>query len=184
MPKGRKRKAGKRTPSGQLSRAAPHQPLFDRGTDHAQAMQALYGPDGADQIGRAYRAGLLGQGSEAKAMLDTARRISNAYWRAYSTGSYRCPLDTSPRGNVAILDHERTRQTERWLTEALDFVNSMGRDVRRAFDALCIDVHPDHGPHWLDALIYASKQRKPADPAHAAQMRRALDALDALANGR
>jgi hypothetical protein len=178
---GRKRKQGKRTPSGRLSRAAPA--LFDRGTERAQAMQALYGPDGADAIGRAYRAGLLGDGSEAKALLDTARKVSNAYWQAYETGRYRCTLSDRTGGSVVELNHERIRRREEWLAEALDFVNGMGRDVRRAFDALCIDVHPDHGPAWLDSLVWHKQHHKPLPAAEQAFLQRALDALDLLANG-
>jgi hypothetical protein len=181
---GRKRKHGKRTPSGRLSRAKPVTPAFDRGTERAQAMQALYGPDGADAIGRAYRAGLLGEGAEAKAMLDTARQIANAYWQAYETGRYQCTLGDKTGGGVATLDHEKAKRREQWLAHVLDFVNHMGRDVRRAFDALVVDVHPDHGPPFLDNLIYAKRRRMPPATADLAQFRRAMDALELLAEGR
>ena len=184
---GRKRKQGKRTPSGRLSRAGVPPVTFDRGTDRAQAMQVLYGPDGADAIGRAYRAGLLAnlhhEGDKAKAMLDTARKIANAYWQAYETGRYQCTLGDKSGGSVAILDHERIKRREQWLEEVLAFVNGMGRDVRRAFDQLVIDVHPDHGPTWLDAIIYAKRTGKPVDPRCEGLLRRALDPLELLANG-
>lgn len=178
---GRKRKAGRRTPSGRLSRAAP--PLFDRGTERAQAMQALYGPDGADAIGRAYRAGLLGEGAEAKAMLDTARKIAGAYWQAYETGRYQCTLGDKTGGSVVELDHQRIKRREEWLEEVLAFVNGMGRGVRRAFDQLVIDVHPDSGPSWLDSAVWAKKHHKPIPPECASVLQRALDPLNILANG-
>lgn len=178
---GRKRKAGKRTKSGRLSRAAEY--TFDKGTEHAQAMVALYGQDGADAIGRAYRAGFLGRGSEAKALLDTARRISGAYWIAYETGAIRCTLGGSNSGSVASIDHERVKRREEWLEGCLRFVNGMGQDVRRAFDQLVIDPNPDSGPAWLDRLLLAEKSRTPQPLADVAQLRRALDALDCLKQG-
>jgi hypothetical protein len=181
--RGRKKKPGKRTPSGRLSRAAIPPVTFDKGTERAQAMQVLYGPDGADAIGRAYRAGLLGQGAEAKAMLDTARKIANAYWQAYETGRYQCTLGDKTGGGVASLDHQRIKRREEWLEDVLRFVNGMGQSVRRAFDQLVIDVHPDNGPNWLDAALWAKKRGEPM-PAHCAEaLQRALDPLDILANG-
>ena len=177
---GRKQRAGKRTESGRLSRAGIA-PLFDKGTEHAQAMRALYGQDGADAIGRAYRAGLLGEGQEAKALLDLARSISNAYWQAYSTGSYTCPLGDRTFGNVAQIDHERVKRREIWLSGVLDFVRAMGHPVRRAFDQLVIDVHPDNGPIWLDAILWANKRGHEADAKAMSSLRAALDALEQLA---
>lgn len=182
--RGRKRKAGKRTASGRLSRAKLAAVTFDRGTERVQAMQALYGSDGCDAIGRAYRAGLLGEGSDAKAMLDTARSIANAYWQAYETGRYQCTLADKQSGGVVSLDHERIKRREEWLEESLRFVNGMGHDVRRAFDQLVIDVHPDHGPKWLDALLWGKRHGTQPDPRCVALLHRALDPLDLLANAR
>jgi hypothetical protein len=179
--RGRKRKAGSRTPSGRLSRAKPPINTFDKGTERAQAMQALYGPDGADAIGRAYRAGLLGEGSQAKARLDTARMIANAYWQAYETGRYQCTLGDKTGGGVVSLDQAKIKRREQWLEAVLAFVNAMGRDVRRAFDQLVIDVHPDCGPQWLDAVIYAKRRKTPPPLPYQQQLRRALDALELLA---
>jgi hypothetical protein len=178
---GRKRKAGKRTKSGRLSRAG--QCLFDRGTEHTQAMQALYGQDGSDAIGRAYRSGLLGEGQDAKALLDTARRIHNAYWQAYATGSYQCPLADRTHGSVVDLDHERIRRREAWLSDSLSFVRGMGPFVDRSFRRLCLDVHPDSGPDFLDRLCWATRQNLsvPGSDPDAKALRAALDALEQLA---
>jgi hypothetical protein len=164
---GRKARAGKRTASGRLSRAGA-MPAFDKGTEHAQAMTALYGQDGSDAIGRAFRSGLLGEGSEAKALLDLARTVAKAYWTAYETGRYTC----------ADIDHERIKRREVWLTGAMDAVTRLG--VRRAFNQLVIDPNPDSGPSWLDALCYAKRQGKPADPGDATSLRKALEGLDAI----
>lgn len=174
MAKGRPRKAGARNKSGRLVVA------IDKGTEHAQAMKALYGEDGCDAIGRAYRAGLLGDGSEAKAVLDTARAIAGAYWAAYETGRYACPLGDRTHGNVAQIDSQKAKAREQWLNGCLDTANRMGRDVRRAFDQLVIDVNPDSGPRWLDELIHSKRAKYPAPLAAKSQLRRALDALDAL----
>lgn len=180
MGRGRKRKAGvKRTQAGRISRAAAN---FDKGTERAQAMQVLYGQDGADAIGRAYRAGLLGDGSEAKAMLDTARRISNAYWSAYGTGRITCTLGDRTGGGYAEDCPQTARRREEWLSGCLDSVKRLGWPQRRFFDALVIDVHPDHGPTWLDALCYASRTRRaPIRPEDANALDLALEGLAMLA---
>lgn len=175
---GRKRKAGPRTKTGRLSRAGILP--IDRGTERTQAMQALYGQDGCDAIGRAYRAGLLGEGHEAKALLDMARSLSNAYWQAYATGSYQCPLGDRTHGSVVDLDHERIKRREAWLSECLDYVRKMGPQVDRAFRQLVIDVNPDHGPPWIDSLCYAERTGKEAGIAERQALRAALDGLEML----
>lgn len=181
MAKGRKRKAGKRTKSGRLSRAKSA--IFDKGTEHAQAMQARYGADGADAIGRAYRAGFLGEGAEAKAMLDTARKVANLYWQAYENGRYQCTLADRTGGGVAELDHDSIRRKEEWLRESLETVNRMGHDVRKAFDQLVVDVNPDTGPIWMDRLLWSHERHKAPQIGDMAILRKALDPLNVLANG-
>lgn len=175
---GRKRKAGARTKSGRLSRAGIC--LFDRGTDHTQAMQALYGTDGCDAIGRAYRTGLLGVGNEAKAMLDMARRVSNAYWRSYSAGTYKCALGDRTGGSVVSMDSARDKRTEDWLNEQIGIVTAIGHPERRAFYQLAIDINPDCGPPWLDRICEA--RRTNCSPAYedGQWLKRALDALSVL----
>ena len=175
---GRKRIAGrKRLPNGRPSRANPL-PAFDRGTERTIAMQAFYGPDGSDAIGRAFRAGLLGEGTEAKALLDTARRVHNAFWQAYSTGSYKCPLGDRTHGGAADIDHERIKRREEWLRASLNTVQRMG--LRTQFDALVIDVHPDHGPPFLDELIFAKRTRADPYPLHEQRLSLAIKALSEL----
>jgi hypothetical protein len=175
---GRKRKQGKREANGRLKRVAM---LFDKGTERTQAMQALYGQDGADAIGRAYRAGLLGEGSEAKALLDTARRIANAYWQAYATGTYNCPLGERTHGSVIELDHERIKRREQWLNQCLDYVRCLGPQTDRAFRNLVIDVNPDSGPDWLDTVIWHHRRDLEPDKAHLAKLMLAVGALESLA---
>jgi hypothetical protein len=169
---------GSREPNGRLQRTPV--PVFDRGTERAQAMQALYGPYGADAIGRAYSGGLLGEGTEAKAILDLARRLSNAYWQAYATGSYTCPLGERTHGSVVALDQERIKRREEWLQDCLLVVRKMGDQTNRAFRQLVIDVNPDSGPTWLDALLWHRRQKRDPNPVDEDRLNRAVEALQGL----
>jgi hypothetical protein len=168
----RPKKVGKRTKSGRLSRARVN---FDKGNERAQAMTALYGPDGCDAIGRAFQAGLLGKGNDAKALLDMARKVSRLYWRAYATGAVRSCIGDRNFGTIVDIDHARVKAGEEWLAESLRLINSMGRNVRRSFDQLVIDVNPDCGPSWVDALLARKAGQLERD-----KLREALDGLEAL----
>ena len=150
---GRKRKAGKRTKSGQLSRAGV--PRFDRGTPRVEAKFTRFGTNGADAIGRAYEAGLLGTGQEAKALLDTARAIFRAYWVWYTNGPIRCALSDSS-GSAIRDDDLREKAQEKWLEAMLKVAGSKGIVMRRLFDELVIDHNPDFGPPWMDRLLSRS----------------------------
>tara|TARA_Y100001973_G_scaffold102640_1_gene168118 strand:- start:1004 stop:1600 length:597 start_codon:yes stop_codon:yes gene_type:complete len=186
--RGRPRKDGVREPNGRLRRKAPDLKLV-KPSEFAQAQQALYGQDGCDALGRAYRMGLLGTGSDAKTLLDYGRRLAHAYWIAMDTNPITCTLGDRG-GSCAAIDHEKVRAREQALMEDLRIVDSMGRPVRRAFDQLVIDPNPDSGPVWLDRLCWIEQQnrgRKPGeylaqDPADLAQLRSALDGLERLAN--
>lgn len=155
---GRKRKNGKRTKSGQLSRAG--QCKIVKGNDRAVMMTELYGTNGSDAIGRAYERGLFGSGQDAKAMLDTGRAIHRAYWSWYANGPTRCTLaDRSGSAPTATTpeDIERERRQEGWLNAMLDTAGKGGTPCRTLFDELVIDINPDAGPAWLDRII----DRKP-----------------------
>lgn len=180
---GRKRKAGARTKTGRLSRAGAIP--YDKGSERAQMMRTLYGDNWADPIGRAFEAGLLGEPDEAKPLLDYARSIHVAYWRAYLIGPIRCTLSQNggkQTGDVIDLDAVKTRKREEWLNDNLRCVSQMG--VRRQFDQLVIDINPDYGPDWLDRIIYDRRARKAtASVSDHAKLRAALDALETLASG-
>lgn len=176
--RGRPRKAGKRM-KDKRQRLVPSV-TFDKGTERAQAMRAFYGTDCSDALGRAYRAGLLGEGETAKCLLDMGRKIANAYWHAYSTGSYRCALGGSNSGAIVTLDHEREKRREEWLNASLRQVETM--DARRPFDQLVIDINPDCGPDWLDRLIAHQRQGIPARIEDGKALNRALSALSLLAD--
>lgn len=174
----RKRKPGRRTPSGRLSRAKL-QP-YDRGTERAQMIRAIYGTDCTDAIGRAYRAGLLGDEAVAKPRLDLGRHLAALYWRHLKQGGWRCALADSNAGAVVIANPERERRREAWLVETLRAVDALGRPVRRAFDELVIDPWPDEGPAWLDRLILASRCRDRPERADMQTLAKAVAALDWL----
>lgn len=146
--RGRPRKSGPREPSGKLART------FDKGTDRAQAMTERFGQDGCDAIGRAYRIGLLGEGQDAKAMLDTARGLASAYQQFYGVGGITSPIADKQTGSREG-DQDRAQKRREWLDACL-------REVKRyrpAFDQLCLHSNPDSGPEWLERIIAGTPKR-------------------------
>lgn len=120
----------------------------DAGTEAAQRKRELYGTDGSDSLGRAYRAGLLGE--DGQCLLQTGRSLNRAYWAAYGQFGLSCALGV--RAGPAN-DDDNSLARERWLNATLLNIDKMGRAHRKAFDDLVIDFHPDYGPSWLDNLI-------------------------------
>lgn len=165
---GRKRKEGRRDEKGKL------RPIImpDRGNDRVAEKRARFGTDGCDAIGRAYRAGLLGE--DGQRLLQTGRSINRAYWAAF--GQYGL---TSALGNRvgAADDDDNSLAREKWLNATIREIDRMGRAHRRAFDELCIDLFPDHGPAWLDSLI-ASRSAAPL--ADWSSLAKALEVLDEI----
>ena len=186
MVKGRKRKANqRRSKTGRIAYSAADRIV--KGNIHAQAMQTIYGQDGCDAIGRAYQAGLLGIGSEAKNLLDTARRIANIYWQAYEVGGITSPIADRSYGSNTSICPEDARRREEWLNGCLTTINARGRAERRYFDQLVIDVHPDQGPAWLDRMVWVCRQNKDRkvrrilqSPDDLATLRIAIEALRAV----
>jgi len=179
MARGRKRKQGKREPNGRLSRKGQARIQFDHGTERAQVKFNQFGTDGADAIGRAYQAGLLGENADM--LRDTARKIARAYWPMLEVGSYRCTLNNSFGGSSDDEDDGRGKRREDWLTSVLRRADALGRKGRRAFDELVIDIQPDSGPVWLDRVINAQKRRAEVPLNDAAQLRMAIEVLEAVA---
>jgi len=164
---GRNRKQARRTKAGQLSRAGA--PRHDHGTERTAAHKAIYGTNGCDAIGRAAEKGLLG--ADCAARLNAARGIAKAYWAHYGEHPIRCTLGGGGGGSGG----GGSIEAERWLVAKLEQVESKGRDVRRAFDHLCIDIHPDQGPPWLDRLI-----DNDGSPSDAMMLKLALVGIDAV----
>lgn len=156
MAKGRPRKSGKRTKSGRLI-----SPIV-KGSDRAEERKALFGQDAMDAIGRAYRAGLLGEGDQAKDRLSIGRRYAQAYHAEYSITRYRCALDTSPRGFSGDIDGQ-TNDRREWVD---DQSRKMVATGCAPFADQLLDplrVWTDNSPAWLERLIdnaLANRQRE------------------------
>ena len=182
MGRGRPSKSGKRTKSGRLK----ERPVtFDKGTQRTQDKSSVYGPDGSDAIGRAYVMGLLGDnGLELR---NLARKVHRAYWPMFGTGREKSCLGLDVNGmavNDNLLDADEREykiKREKRLTETLRSVARMGNAHRKAFDELCIDINPDHGPKWLEQLIWAKSHRVGPDPAAQQALERAIAALEHIA---
>ena len=183
MARGRPSKSGKRTKSGRLK----ERPVtFDRGTQRTQDKFSVYGADGSDAIGRAYVMGLLGDnGLELR---NLARKIHRAYWPMLQVGREKSCLGLDVNGmavNDNLLDPEEREykiRREKRLTETLRSVERMGRQHRKAFDDLVVEINPDSGPLWLDAMIWAKEHGREPDPAHTQALERAIAALEHIAD--
>jgi len=192
---GRKRKQGvKRTAKGRISRAADAI-IYDRGSQRTADKFSVYGVDGSDAIGRAFHHGLLGD--DGLMLRNAARKLHRAYWPMLAVGREKSCLGLDIHGAAAnddlLAQGERQFKIdrERRLTDTLRKVDRMGSAIRRSFDQLVIDINPDCGPAWLDALIWVAKRnagrketepRLAADPAHEQALGRALEALRDIAN--
>lgn len=190
---GRKRKAGPRTAKGALKRF----PSNDMGCDGVQRRRTLYGRPANDQggsgkaartvdgsqtfdaIGRAWSAGLLGP--RADELRDGARVIAAQYWRVYGFATPDSLARFQPGFGAGLMDSDRERIIETALNGGLVMVRKRGHDVRRAFDQLVIDLNPDHGPAWLDRMIFAARRGHTPDERDSNMLRLALEGLEQVA---
>jgi hypothetical protein len=171
-----KAKRRKREPNGRLSRKGMPRSPIDKGTERAQEKMARYGQEGADAIGRAYMAGLLGENRDA--LKDTARKVFRAYWPMLAVGSYKCALNDAQGSANYNYDREALIARERWLTGILRQIDRLGAIERRLFDELVININPDHGPAWLDSLIWHKAHNKEPDPLDVKRLETAISALN------
>ncbi len=178
MAKGRKRKNVKREPNGRKSRKGEPRNAIDRGSDWAQARIARFGTYYNSAIGRAFAAGLLGDGNEAKDRYDKARKFSALYGAVIGRDRYRCALNDSPRGSSERIqtfeDVQREAEDQNWL-----IVNAARIDLtgcRPFFDQLISGLYTDYGPSWLDAILDA----KNPDRRDTIVLDAALRAIDAI----
>jgi hypothetical protein len=119
--------------------------------------------DTCDAIGRAYCAGLLGTGDRANDMLMAGRRLAAQYWIAYGVPTMDSlarfqPQDAKGEPRTQEQRDESDRIREQMLNDSLDTINKAGRAVRKYFDELVIDLNPDHGPAWLDRIVFAHRR--------------------------
>lgn len=154
MAKGRKRKQGNRTKSGQLSRAGmPHR---DKGNPKVEVLRERFGTDYGSALGRAYSAGLLGRGQDGIDRYYEGKRFARIYAKVLDR-SYRCALDTTPRAGVTIIDGEHDLYEQEWL---LDMTRRLDRaGLRPWLDQLLSPVWHDAGPVWLDRLLQGGKHK-------------------------
>lgn len=159
-----------------------------------EAYGAVHSPEECcDAIGRAHLSGLIlahivqhcPEVTEpvefAEQMLKTGRDVAWRYWRIYGFGSPNALARFMPEGPSRRLDPLEEKALENRLNDALDAVAALGHPTRRDFDSLVIDLHPDHGPLWLDQVIFAHRAKRQADPADYGRLTRALTALAVLA---
>lgn len=173
--RGRKLTPGKRYPGGKRK---PAPIAYDRGSEWVQAQRARYGEHYSSALGRAYAAGLLGEGNDAKRLYDGGKAFVRAYRRIYGGEGYRCPLNDDPRStgfemaNSGILDDDR--RCRDWLRAVSDSLDVAG--VRPWLDQLIHSLYVDAGPPWLDRLLAGGK-----DSADRMFLDAALQALDIIA---
>lgn len=142
--RGRPQKAGKR----RNGRPVPAVQIV-KGNDRAEARKARYGTLGGDCLGRAYVAGLLGEGDIAKDRLDLARKYARLYGKAFDR-PYRCALNDNPRGLSNREETDFDRYGEEWMRDNQALI---APEDAPYFDQLVLPVSPLDDPHWMADLL-------------------------------
>ncbi|MAW99537.1 MAG: hypothetical protein CMN72_07790 [Sphingomonas sp.] len=134
-----------------------------------------------DAIGRAFTAGLLhSDTNRARQMLDAGRKVAAQYWRTYGFVTPDSLARFQPQRPAVARDDERDKAAEKALAESLGIVRAKGPSVRRAFDQIVIDINPDCGPAWLDAIVLAHRRHMAAAERDLAMLRLAVEGLEAI----
>jgi hypothetical protein len=120
------------------------------GNDRAEARKLLYGEDGVDAIGRAWRTGLLGEPAEARELVMAARTMARRYRIMFEHAKIRCALNQSVGGGE---ESEGEVKRQRQMIRRLLVLEQRPA----SFDELVLNQHPDSGPAWLDRLILAKR---------------------------
>ncbi|MGX7895488.1 hypothetical protein [Tsuneonella sp. HG222] len=147
-----KRKSGKRTASGRLSRAGQG-PSIIRGNERAMARFEKYGQHASEALGRAYAAGLLRDpldDTRGKERYDVAVRLQSAWRKAYRQG-FRSALNDNPRGATVITETDAQVAAYHKMRGQVAFLDANG--YGSWFHQLVLAEHPDCGPWWLDNLL-------------------------------
>lgn len=188
MAKGRKRKNGKRTSSGRLSRAGKPTVKVngvrrDADTRNSPSLWVAgqletFGNHYGSALGRAYAKGLLADPKDehrAKERLDAANKLVSLYRRVFGGDAYRCALNDAPRGfDVDTPFTERDAAAHEWLLVNIGRIDATG--CRPFFDQLVSRLHCDTGPVWLDRLLTA----KGEDRRDRMVLDAAIKAIDAI----
>lgn len=171
MAKGRPRHANKRrTQSGRIKRDNYPEPKLVQPSDWVAKQRARFGEYYSSALGRAYAAGLLGDGNDAKGRIDGAKKFVRLYRVIVGSDIYRCPLNDTPRGGGGP-DVDVDEREHRWLFKAMDAMDVAG--VRMFLDQLITTLHTDRGPDWLDRLLSGG-----TDPRDRMVLDAAMRALD------
>ena len=156
---GRKRKPGRRTKSGQLSRAGRQK--YDYGCEGVQRRAAAFGSlshEAFDAIGRAYATRLLGDEEIARTRLTTARGAFKDYWAVYGSQMPKeGPLARFFASNGGYENDDNDERREGRVNRMRDVTDAAGMGKRIPFDELVLDWNIDTGPAWLDRLIVSDK---------------------------
>lgn len=161
MAKGRKRRKNvTREPNGRISRKGQDRtPSDSRPSDWVAAQYKRFGSYYNSALGRAYAAGLLGVGNEAKDRYDKARKFASLYRQMIGGDRYRCALDNSPRGDAGEYQpSQQDADDQQWLIINMARIDLTG--TRPFFDQLVSNRFTDYGPAWLDRLLDAPRERR------------------------
>lgn len=174
---------GSRSASGRKRDRAPARVSACEGVIRRKELYSVAAndTDTCDAIGRAYTAGLLGSGEHAKTLLIAGRKIAAQYWRVYGFPTPDSLARFQPQQPSTPMDPEREKIREQALSDALDIIAKVGRDHRRCFDQLVIDMNPDCGPPWLDRIAYAHRRGISASEGDYNALRLAKEGLEAIA---
>jgi hypothetical protein len=167
---GRPSKPGKRTPSGQLSRAGKAKvvPPNDRVLARREAFKwfrAGTSPESHDAIGRAWIVGLLDdQGVPSDKLRDAGRAYTEDYWHEYpQTAPMSGNMEPERQGSGAkkptpssVIPPDPAGE---WFKETDELLVRAGRDVRLALHEATVDGYwlPDDTTGWLNRLITARR---------------------------
>lgn len=193
--RGRPRKAGGRNVKGRLI------VLPDRGNIRVQMRSSTFArfQDGradqqvADQIGRAWAAGLLdGLEQDAAILRDIGRRYGGLYWHQFAAMAPKTG-QLERRDRSAANDGRWEDNAGEYFAKLDALARQTGREAVAAMHSLCVDGwwFPDTDTPWIGRLINSAIREvgghplgDPAQPADRARMAAAADALAMMVEGR
>lgn len=170
MARGRKRRNGKRFPSGRLV-SRGNKPVIDRGTPEQQLKRAIVTTD--QQLSPDYPLQiLLGRGLITSVQHDAGMRLAQTYWALFGKPFGRSQDYQQPRGNGLDISSElRLRADYGGAEDALKSVNA----YRVVID---LAVYLDWG--WLIPDIVQGRKRYRRHQLRIDLIRKGLDRLASL----
>jgi len=193
--RGRPRKAGARNAKGRLI------VLPDRGNMVVQARAAAFArfqggkadQQLADQIGRAWAAGLLdGQAHDAAILRDIGRRYGGLYWHEFAAHAPKTG-QLERRDRTSANDASWDDNPGEYFRRLDALARNAGREAMAAMHGLCVDGwwFPDTDIGWVARLINSARGEAGvravgglATAADRARMAGATEALLAMVEGR